>query len=492
MKNRQRKTVVVAGASGFVGRALPDAFDSEDVRLVGLTRRPEVVGSLEVGEKYDEWRRCDLFSRTQTVDALEGADVGLYLVHSTLPSAYLTQGDPADMDLICADNFARAALHHDLERIIYVGVMAPADPQRRRESSHREVASVLGSYDTPLTTLWASMVIGRGGVVARTLEDLVRRLPVMVLPRWTESKTAPVDRQDLAELMAGLVEQSRGQGKSYELSGPEVTTYRDLLERTARLLGKNRTFASVPVNMPRLSVRWVAAFCGVHPAMVAEFVSQLTVSRFADPTGQDPLPDELWQPRPLEQTLRDALGVGTAHEESSAIVAVEPFPDQIRETEMLRSHHDDDQRRVVRSVQRLPLPTGRDARWVAVEYARWLPRFMRPFIRVERNQDQSLRLFVGPLPWPLLILEFDPDASMPERRLYWIRGGLLARRFRWARLEFRVVLDGSAVIAAIHDFKPRLPWPLYRWTQAKIHRLVMDRFGHHLQTVERQQQQRLP
>lgn len=140
-----------------------------------------------------------------------------------------------------------------------------------------------------------------------------------------------------------------------------------------------------------------------------------------------------------------------------------------------------------RSVQRLPLPRGRDASWVAAEYARWLPRFMRPFLRVEVDESRTCRFYLRPLRTPLLVLTFAADRSSPDRQLFYVTGGLLSgapNPKNRPRLEFRSVLDRTVVLSAVHDFNPRLPWLIYRLTQAPVHLLVMNGFARHLARTE--------
>ncbi len=88
------------------------------------------------------------------------------------------------------------------------------------------------------------------------------------------------------------------------------------------------------------------------------------------------------------------------------------------------------------------------------------------------------------IPRPLLVLEHDEQASQGDRQLFWIRSGVLARHFKFGRLEFRCVLDGSQALAAIHDFHPRIPWLLYRATQARVHHFIMHVFDRHLRRLE--------
>lgn len=136
----------------------------------------------------------------------------------------------------------------------------------------------------------------------------------------------------------------------------------------------------------------------------------------------------------------------------------------------------------MRSIQRLPLPKGASAERVGIEYFRWLPRFLAPFVRLHVRGERFWAFRLALLPIDLLRLEFAPERSTPDRVLYRIRGGALVSEecSASARLEFRQVLGGEAVLAAIHDFRPRLPWLVYKGTQAIVHLLVMRAFGRHL------------
>jgi hypothetical protein len=126
------------------------------------------------------------------------------------------------------------------------------------------------------------------------------------------------------------------------------------------------------------------------------------------------------------------------------------------------------------------LPTGRDADWAAVEYARWLPQGLRGLIRVEVDAGRTCRFSLAVFGLELLVLTHAPERSSPDRQLYFIGGGLLARMPQQGRFELRQLLDGRTLMTAIHDFQPRLPWALYVVSQALVHRWVMWAFARHL------------
>jgi hypothetical protein len=139
----------------------------------------------------------------------------------------------------------------------------------------------------------------------------------------------------------------------------------------------------------------------------------------------------------------------------------------------------------VRSVQRLPLPRGKSARWAAEEYTTWLPVLFRTFLRAEQDAAKNVRVVLR-LPRILLFEhQFARDRSQsPDRQLFYIPRSILARRVEKAtqrpRLEFREALGGSCLILAIHDYRPTLPWPIYKLTQALVHPWVVRRFARHL------------
>jgi hypothetical protein len=136
----------------------------------------------------------------------------------------------------------------------------------------------------------------------------------------------------------------------------------------------------------------------------------------------------------------------------------------------------------VRSLQRISLPPGKTARWLALEFTAWLPRFFHVLLRADTDSAGNLTISSRFFRIKLLELRFSLDRSVASaRQLFYISGGILAKKIdrpsRRPRLEFREVLDGSAALVAIHDYRPTIPWPLYNLTQAQAHLWVMKNFA---------------
>lgn len=178
MKDAHLK-VAVAGASGFVGKALVEDM-KDDCRMIALSRS---IRESSDADSSVEWRHCDLFSFRTVSKALQGVDCAIYLVHSMMPSAKLTQAGFEDLDLIAADNFARACRDAGVKQIVYLsGLMPEGETLSNHLKSRREVETALRAYGTPLTVLRAGLVVGPGGSSTSMLFQLVHRLPVMVCP----------------------------------------------------------------------------------------------------------------------------------------------------------------------------------------------------------------------------------------------------------------------------------------------------------------------
>lgn len=450
-------TVVIGGGSGFVGQALAAQL-SRRFRVIGLSR-----GRKEPDAHVSEWRKADLFNLREAEEGLRGAKYAVYLVHSMLPSARLTQGTFEDLDLICADNFARAAKRAGVEQIVFLGGLLP---ERRDLSPHLasrlEVEETLGRYGVPVTVLRAGLVIGGGGSSFEMLTRLVRRLPVMIVPKWTLTKTQPVGVEDVVALLSFVVGHEPSFGETYDVGARERIDYRTLMAMCAELLGVSRPMVSVPLFTPGLSRLWVSLVTGAPKALVAPLVESLRHEMLArdhrifELAGLEPTP------------LRAAMSRALAEESGTPRAYSGP------------TKKGDTRPSLVRSVQRMRLPAPHDATWAAEEYVRWLPRALRGLVRVEAGEGRDVTFFLVLFRIPLLVLTYAPERSTPDRQLFFVTGGALSRADYPGRFELRQVLDGRTLLTAIHDFAPRLPWLLYVATQAQFHAWVMAAFRVHV------------
>ena len=448
-----RKTVAIAGASGFIGRSLIAALRPDyDIIALSRSQRPAEPGL--------DWRCCDLFSLLQAEAGLAGADYAIYMVHSPLPRSGLTQGSFDDLDLILADNFVRACRRAGVKQIVYLGNLMPETGGLSRYLRSRlEVEQVLSAYDVPVTLLRAPVVIGPRGAPFELAVELVRRLPLMLVPRWTRTLNQPIALSDVVAIVHYVIGREALYGQTCDIGGPQVVSYLGLIQCTAKVLrGREPRVIPVPVLTPRLSRFWLAWVTGTPLREIIPLIESLTTPVVARDLS---LQEQMGQaPLPLEPAIRQALDAAKAQAAAGAAAA--------------RPEHFKD----MRSVQRLPLQPGQNALWLAEQYAGLLTRMLRPLMQARVEADHSIRFYHLGVNRPLLKLDYSAERSTPDRALFYITGGLIAEQAPGvhSRLEFRVIPGGRFALAGIHDFRPRLPWYLYLLTQANFHLWTMYAF----------------
>ena len=450
-----KKTLAVAGATGFIGRWFIETYKHQ-YNIIALSRK-----KISTQNDIVEWRMVDLFSISSSVNALQGVDYALYLVHSMQPSTRLNQGNFEDTDLLLADNFSRAAETCKLKHIVYVGGILPKDDLNisKHLKSRFEVEQVLASRSTPLTAVRAGIIIGPGGSSFRIVKRLVQNLPIMACPKWTKSKNQPVDLR----IALKSIEQIFGVEKYFnlpiEIGGSEIVTYMDILKITAKEMKRKRWIFSIPFFSLGMSKLWVGLFSGSNK----NFVSPLIESLRHDMTLKTSISLKNLPSFTLKETIKRA---------SDSTITIPMAPKGVAQTK---------DKNTVRSVQRIANPARKTAEWVAQSYPIWLSKIFNKVIEAEEQNNLLKFKLLG---LTLLQLEYIKNRSDKNRQLFYITGGYLTKRTNRGWLEFRSILDDNYIITAIHEFVPRLPWFIYKFTQAKAHLLVMKKFEKHLNTMK--------
>jgi uncharacterized protein YbjT (DUF2867 family) len=259
--------VAIAGASGFVGRALTAHLLEQGHNVIALGRS---ASSLSTEARTID---VDVGDEVAITGALAGAEVAYYLVHSMAAG-----GEFRSADLRLATTFGQAAAAAGLSRIVYVGALGDA-PDSVHLASRQEVGSALGAGGITVVELRAAMVFGSGSISFEMLRYLTERLPAMVCPRWVRTRIQPIALTDLLEYL----EQSLNvDGGIYEVGGSEVTTYRELISEYAHVRGlRPRRILDIPWLTPHLSSYWVDLVTpvdrSVSHALIESLVTEVVV-----------------------------------------------------------------------------------------------------------------------------------------------------------------------------------------------------------------------
>jgi uncharacterized protein YbjT (DUF2867 family) len=239
--------VLVAGSSGFVGRQLCPALQASGHDVVAMTRRP--VDYRGVGEPV--WG--DVTDVESLAEAMRGCLAAYYLVHR------LGERNFARADAAAATAFGQAAAGAGVSRIVYLGGLGnSADDLSAHLRSRREVEGLLGKAGVAVTVLRAGIIVGHGGISWEITRQLVEHLPAMITPRWVHTKTQPIAAADVIRYLVGVLELPEAVGRVFDIGGPEVLEYVQMLRRVAAIEGRPILVLSVPFLTPSLSSRWLA------------------------------------------------------------------------------------------------------------------------------------------------------------------------------------------------------------------------------------------
>ncbi len=288
--------ILVTGATGFIGKRLVGALVEAGHDVKAMTRHPETYDG--PGRPV----RGDVGERASLTEPLEDVDVAYYLVHS------LDNTDFEERDADAARMFAKVAEKTGVEQIVYLGGLG--NERNGALSAHlrsrREVEGLLGSTGIPVTVLRAAIVVGKGGISWEMTRQLVKKLPAMVVPKWVGTRTQPIGIDDVVSYLVGVAGNEKAMGRVFEIGGPEVLTYGEMLQQAAMVMnGRELPVVQVPVLTPRLSSYWLALVTDVDVTTGRNLIDSMgTEVVVTDDAIKDVVPLDLAS---YQETVRRAL-----------------------------------------------------------------------------------------------------------------------------------------------------------------------------------------
>jgi len=306
------KKILVLGATGYVGGRLVPRLLKRGYSVRCLVRDGRKVAGRDWASQVEVFEG-DVLKPETLISAFQDIEVVYYLVHSMVSG----EKNFEDLDRKAALNVAAAAQQAGVERIVYLGGLGKREiEQSPHLRSRHEVGEVLRTGTTPVTEFRAAVIVGSGSVSFEMVHHLVNRLPAMICPRWVLTRTQPIAIADVLRYLIDTIEKPETLGKIFDIGGPEVLTYRDMMLTVARVLGLKRLLIRVPVLTPRLSSYWVNLVTPV-PAQVARALIEGV--RFETIVENDAALNIFdFQPMNFEEAVRRALARVAAHDIETA------------------------------------------------------------------------------------------------------------------------------------------------------------------------------
>jgi uncharacterized protein YbjT (DUF2867 family) len=262
------QTILLTGASGYVGGRLLRRLEASGRPLRCLTRRPDLLRDRV--QSRTEVVEGDVLAPASLEAAFHGVHTACYLVHSMGAT-----GDFEELDRRAAINFAEAARAAGVAQIIYLGGLGRDDDLSPHLASRHEVGRLLRDRGVPTVELRASIVIGSGSASFETVRALVERLPVIVAPRWVETLAQPIAIEDVIDYLLAAIETVPPVDAIYEIGGADQVTYADVMREYARQRGLRRRVVRIPLVTPRASRVLLGLLTPVYGRIAAAMVESL-------------------------------------------------------------------------------------------------------------------------------------------------------------------------------------------------------------------------
>ena len=302
---KNEKPILVTGATGYVGGRLIPALLDAGYRVRAMGRSLEKLACRPWGHHPNvDLIRGDVLDMESLKRALSGCGAAYYLVHSMIAQKHKF----VEADRRAAKNTVSAAESIGIERIIYLGGLSEKKgvPLSKHLRSRIEVAEILQSGKVPVTDLRAPMILGSGSASFEILRYLVERLPVMITPRWVKSLNQPIAIRNVVTYLVGCLDHDETIGQTYDIGGPDVVAYRDLLDiyaQEAKL--PKRWIIPVPVLTPTLSAHWIHLISPVPHSIALPLTEGLSSNAVcSEKRIQSIIPQKLLTPR---EAIRRAL-----------------------------------------------------------------------------------------------------------------------------------------------------------------------------------------
>jgi len=265
--------ILLTGATGYIGKRLLPLLLEEGHEVICCIRDKNRFNTEKYSSENLKVIEVNFLDAAEDICLPEGIDAAYYLIHS------MSSGDRSfeELEKRSAEAFREAAGRAKIRQVIYLSGIVNEKTLSKHLVSRKNVEAILAEGSYALTTLRAGIIVGSGSASFEIIRDLVEKLPVMITPRWLNTRTQPIAIRNVIEYLNGVLLRSETFGQSFDIGGPEILTYKEMLLRFAKLRGLKRFIMVVPVMTPRISSYWLYFVTAVSYSLAVNLVNSMKV-----------------------------------------------------------------------------------------------------------------------------------------------------------------------------------------------------------------------
>lgn len=273
--------ILLTGVTGYIAQRLLPVLLENGHHVVCCVRDSSRFNF----KKYDSQNisvvEADFLNKESLQNIPNDIDLAYYLIHSMSTQS----GDFGEMEEVCATNFNNRITETNTKQVIYLSGISNAEELSKHLSSRKNVESILSSNKYALTTLKAGIIVGSGSASFEIIRDLVEKLPFMITPKWLNTKCQPIAIRNVIEFLVGVIDKTETYNKSYDIGGPDIITYKEMLLRFAKVRDLKRIIVIVPVMTPRISSYWLYFVTSTSYALAKNLVNSMKVEVICKPNN---------------------------------------------------------------------------------------------------------------------------------------------------------------------------------------------------------------
>jgi uncharacterized protein YbjT (DUF2867 family) len=273
--------ILLTGVTGYIAQRLLPVLLGNEHEVVCCVRDKNRFNSKKYNTPKLSVVEVDFLKKDSLENIPDDIDVAYYLIHSMSTLS----GDFEDMEQICATNFKDRINKTKAQQVIYLSGISNADELSKHLLSRKNVESILADSQFALTTLRAGIIVGSGSASFEIIRDLVEKLPFMIAPRWLNTKSQPIAIRNVLEFLIGVIGKSETYNNSYDIGGPDILSYKEMLLRFAKVRGLKRRIVIVPVMTPKISSYWLYFVTATSYSLAKNLVNSMKIDVTCKPNN---------------------------------------------------------------------------------------------------------------------------------------------------------------------------------------------------------------